>query len=148
VGDLVHEHAGQPDMRWHFVGQHPEPQRFEDELAQQRRHVDDATGRGHTVDEPRAQVQGAHPHDPRHPDGVLTAGGNPHRTVRRYDPAADRGVHRHHTFGGVDQLMPVVRVALDAMVWRQPQAERTHGNGALRHGDAWGLAVLRHNLAI
>ena len=109
---------------------------MQDELAKERRHVED----GHAVTRGRAEVLdverghggrrlGAHV--------VLDPRGNPGGALCRQDPARTGRLEREHTVAGVHELMLVVRVGPGGVTFVVGE----------RHRSDPGLTLWRHQMA-
>src|SRR5882672_899764 len=106
---------------------------MENELLQQRRHVDYATVSRQSSRQPGPEVQSSHRDRAGHRNGVGNRRRYPNRPVRRHHPSAVSGAHRHHATGGVDKLVPIVEVRRDHVPC----------GVIVREGRYWGALISR-----
>src|SRR5262249_27637204 len=87
------------------------------------------------------EIERAHFDIGEHVDGMLEPGRDPHRAVRRHQPAALRRRHLHGALGGIDELRLAVhmRIEPDALfVVARDQMHAVSGRAlAPENGDQW-----------
>lgn len=84
-GELVEEDVDQMALASLARVERPEANRLQEQLAQQRRDPDHATGGRESGAERCVEIQGAHRHPATHLHAERVAGGNPHRLIGRDD---------------------------------------------------------------
>jgi hypothetical protein len=107
---LIEDYADQVALPAHRVAQGRERARVEDELPQLRRHVYHGASSRKSSRKTRAEIQRAHRDCAGHADAVRDGGGDPDGAVGRDDPRALVGAHGHHSPGGIDQLVTIVKM--------------------------------------
>ena len=105
--------------------QRSQPDCMDNQFAEQRRDVDGTAPRRQRNNDTRCEIQSLHKHRPAHLDAMLDTRRNPDSPIGRHDPFALRGMHPHHSFAGINQLMPVMRVWRDHERARMPNGEAT-----------------------
>jgi len=87
-----------------------QPDGLQDQLAEERRDVDDAALLGKAADETIDKVEGAQGDGAGHFDAVVHGGGHPHGAMAGDYPEAGGSMDGDGSAGGVDELIPILRV--------------------------------------
>src|SRR5262249_44969188 len=84
-----------------------------------------------------------------HLDAMFDSRGYPDGSIGRHHPLALCGVHPHHTFTGINELMPVMDVRRDRVASEMTGCEASNDDLAVDHvrRQAVAMTLFRHSVA-
>lgn len=110
--------------------------------------MQDGTASREEANKPGKKIQSSHGNFSGHGDAVRRFRRNPNCSEWRHDPDPLLGVHRHHSFGGKDQLIFGMKVLGDGVFVLEfvgQSGELSHRSAAATEQE--GMTLFRHLLS-